>query len=452
MKYCKIFLFVLFSNCLMGQNWSSLNGGCNGQITSIFGDTVNNYLYASGFFSEIGGISTYNIAKWNGVTWDSLNGGITHYVPYKAFEVYDSNLVAIGYNILNNQKFYVCKWNGANWDSIGSNFSNDNEFPIKLKVLNNNLYAFFMFDSINGTYYNSIAKWDGISWQSINFPYRYSGATPVIYCMETYNNKIYVGGAFSDSLGIKRCIASYDGLNWEIVGNGFQGFYTAVGDMKVFKNELYVCGSFTQSDGNISNYIARWNDTTWRDVAGSYTGSSIANINSLFVFENKLYVGGAYNEMGGLPINNIATWDGNNWCGLGVSNNGAGVSEITILNNNLYISTANVWSGDTVNGIAKWTGGNYVDTCGNIVSGINEITNQTNFIIYPNPASSSITIESTNTEVQSIKIVDVLGQEIYYIQTQNNKTEIGVSQLPSGIYIVQLQSKKAVVSKKFVKE
>jgi hypothetical protein len=48
--------------------------------------------------------------------------------------------------------------------------------------------------------------------------------------------------------------------------------------------------------------------------------------------------------------------------------------------------------------------------------------------------------------------MDVLGQEIYYLQTANNKTEVDISHLPSGIYILQVQSESGVVSKKFVKE
>ena len=85
--------------------------------------------------------------------------------------------------------------------------------------------------------------------------------------------------------------------------------------------------------------------------------------------------------------------------------------------------------------------------------GVEELMNEDlGFLIYPNPASSSITIESIKHQVQSIRIMDILGQEIYYLQTTNNKTEIDVSQLTKGIYILQKQSKNGVLSKKFVKE
>ncbi len=96
-----------------------------------------------------------------------------------------------------------------------------------------------------------------------------------------------------------------------------------------------------------------------------------------------------------------------------------------------------------------------VTACDTTWIGINEVVKkEDDFKIYPNPATSTITIESTNTEVQSIKIVDVLGREV--IERTKNEVlsikNIDVSQLPSGMYIIQLQSKNGVVSKKLVKE
>jgi hypothetical protein len=94
-----------------------------------------------------------------------------------------------------------------------------------------------------------------------------------------------------------------------------------------------------------------------------------------------------------------------------------------------------------------------VTACDTTWVGVNEtVKNEDGFKVYPNPASSIISVESSKYQVQSIRIMDVLGREIYYLQTTNNKTEIDVSHLPSGMYILQVQSKSGVVSKKFVKE
>ncbi len=92
--------------------------------------------------------------------------------------------------------------------------------------------------------------------------------------------------------------------------------------------------------------------------------------------------------------------------------------------------------------------------CDTTVSVNEAVKKEDDFKVYPNPATSTITIESTKTEAQSIKIVDVLGREV--IESTKNEVlsikNIDVSQLPSGMYIIQLQSKNGVVSKKFVKE
>jgi len=73
-------------------------------------------------------------------------------------------------------------------------------------------------------------------------------------------------------------------------------------------------------------------------------------------------------------------------------------------------------------------------------------------IVYPNPASSKITIESNNTQNGTLNITTILGQIILTEQYNTSKTQIDVSQLPSGIYILQLQSKNGLSTKKFVKE
>jgi len=61
---------------------------------------------------------------------------------------------------------------------------------------------------------------------------------------------------------------------------------------------------------------------------------------------------------------------------------------------------------------------------------------QANFSIYPNPASSRITVESS--EIGIIKIKNLLGKTIYKARKSNYLTEINTSQFAKGIYILQL--------------
>lgn len=67
------------------------------------------------------------------------------------------------------------------------------------------------------------------------------------------------------------------------------------------------------------------------------------------------------------------------------------------------------------------------------------------FNIYPNPASHSITVDYTTLEstVYTIRIIDLLGKEVQMPvsiskDSGNDKQEINISSLPSGIYICEL--------------
>lgn len=70
--------------------------------------------------------------------------------------------------------------------------------------------------------------------------------------------------------------------------------------------------------------------------------------------------------------------------------------------------------------------------------------------IYPNPASYTITIESPQPAV--IEILNIQGQLIKTLATTGNKTNIDVSALPSGVYVVEVKTEKGVEVKKFIKE
>jgi len=74
-------------------------------------------------------------------------------------------------------------------------------------------------------------------------------------------------------------------------------------------------------------------------------------------------------------------------------------------------------------------------------TGINEITNNNNFTIYPNPSSGSFTIQTNNASIfqnSEIKVYDLPGRLIYSKKLNNNKTEIDLSNQSKGIYFVKL--------------
>ncbi|MFZ0599416.1 MAG: T9SS type A sorting domain-containing protein [Flavobacterium sp.] len=73
------------------------------------------------------------------------------------------------------------------------------------------------------------------------------------------------------------------------------------------------------------------------------------------------------------------------------------------------------------------------------------------YSIYPNPTKDIINIGNFNEEsVNSIKIIDLAGKLI--LKQSNNLEQINLSQIPQGIYIIQIQSEGKIFNQKIVKE
>ena len=90
-------------------------------------------------------------------------------------------------------------------------------------------------------------------------------------------------------------------------------------------------------------------------------------------------------------------------------------------------------------------------TNGGYPVGINNMSLKSRIIkIYPIPASSQITVSTTNKG--SIAILSQNGQELIISQITEPKTQIDITNLPSGVYFVRMTGDSAVQVGKFVKQ
>ena len=375
MKILRLIILIYFfslpltSSC---QNWQGLGGGING-IRCMFTDITNNMLYIGGSYNPSYPLSGF--LGWNGTNWDTLInknpwGNIDPILCVNKFneEIYIGGFV------------YLKKWNGSSWIVIENN---PNGLISNLCVINNELYVGGIFDSICGIAANCIAKWDGNTWTSLNFPLSNS---PSIGSICEYKGELYVGGNFYSSAYPNDTIQNiirFDGYNWKSVGGGLHGGMDEIGSMVIYKNELYVSGSFTKAHGNVGNYIQKWDGENWSDVGGGvmgYGGIGNGQIRQLIVYNDKLYAVGVFQYAGGVPAQYIALWDGAKWCGLGSTFSNI-LNSLGVYNNMLYVGGGfGVIDGLAISHIAKWTGGSYVDTCGN-ATGITEMMVKNNNVV-----------------------------------------------------------------------
>ena len=153
-----------------------------------------------------------------------------------------------------------------------------------------------------------------------------------------------------------------------------------------------------------------------------------------------------YCSYNSLDILNIANGNNINFTGFGAT-----------INPNLVCIQVDDVAWSTTN----WTAPVYIDNtasfslnCPLITGNVSLNTESVNISIYPNPASSTITIhQSTPSPNQQLLITNILGEEIYH-QAINNSTQttIDVSQWSNGVYFYQIRGDKETLLGRFVKQ
>ena len=86
----------------------------------------------------------------------------------------------------------------------------------------------------------------------------------------------------------------------------------------------------------------------------------------------------------------------------------------------------------------------------NSTTDINESYFENMFFIYPNPVTKNLTIEAP--QKSEIKILNIEGQLIKTIANSGIKTNVDISTMPYGVYVVEVRTEKGVGVKKFIKE
>jgi hypothetical protein len=72
------------------------------------------------------------------------------------------------------------------------------------------------------------------------------------------------------------------------------------------------------------------------------------------------------------------------------------------------------------------------------------------FEMYPNPASSFVVIESNQSVILNAEVINNAGQTVKTFKINANETELNISDLPVGNYVVSIQTIDGVAIKKLV--
>ena len=327
-KTLTVFGFILAFGCLLprgqcapgDEHWDYRFGlpGANGAVTSIA--TCGNEVYAGGtLITSFGNVLANNIAKWDGQTWTALGAGISSsaqaVVNRIAFgtngDVYAGGMFTVAGSAAATN---IARWDGVQWWPLGGGVSGGYNPGVNcLAVAGNLVFAGGSFTNAGGHLIKALAQWDGANWSALGGGVDH-GTNTYVGALLVDENNLYAGGNFTNAGGQAISgIAKWDGTNWSALGSGLTGSSLTVTGIRKFGTSLVVCGSFTNAGGVAATNIAQWNGTSWSALGNSVT----AAITTMAADDNNIYIGGHFSNAGGVTVTNVARWDGTNWYSMG---------------------------------------------------------------------------------------------------------------------------------------
>ncbi len=300
--------------------------------------------------------------------------------------------------------------NGSNWSNMINPVPFTGDDPYRIYFDGNTLYA-----SEDDKIYSTSNL--GLNWNNMSLP-------------STVNNSVvdfvvFHSIPFALAYGSNQVIA-YINNSWVLKNVGLSG---------ATPQKLMFCDSaiFVFS-GNTNNYVSFDDGNNW-----SYAGSGLVSgiyINDFAFKGNKLFI--ATNK-GVFGTDNY----GQNWYSVNGGLINLDVSSLKIFRDTLYAGT---------NGSSVWK----LDINSLNLSTLSIENTLSKIKIYPNPTTNYINIESrafTNQNI-NIVIVNTLGQEVYRAELKSFSgfEKIDFKEMPSGVYILRIETDKEFAISKFIKK
>ncbi len=358
-----------------GGVWSALGTGLKappGSFVGAPGSTpvdgiafLGTDLYATGTFTNAGGLTATRVAKWDGVSWSSL--GVLNGTGVRAISNAGSIYLCGGFSLAsNNIANHIARWDGAGWNGVTAKPANGTStFVQGLSMGSDGLYMGGLFTAVGATNASCVARFDGTNWNplgdGITAPIPNSALT--VLAVKAVNTQVYAGGRFSAAGGVLSTnIAFWDGFNWNAMGSGVDSSVAAI---ESSGSDIYVGGGFTNAYffpgfGLTVNGIARWDGSSWWNLGNGVSGGGV---NAICASGGNIYAGGSFTNADGNPANRIAVWNGSSWSSLGTgTQNGVSstVDAIAVDGTDVYVGGIFTNAGTTVvHGIAKWNGGTW---------------------------------------------------------------------------------------------
>lgn len=229
-------------------------------------------------------------------------------------------------------------------------------------------------------------------------------------------------------------VASAPQANDPANGSGFVRIYKYNGTTNTYVFNASVTGE-SNSD-RFGTSVALSDDGKFLGIGAPFNDSSGTSSGKAYLYENTS--GNTWSAVSGIFNNSNTTADlaGSS---VSLSDNGA-LFSIGAFN------AANPINSNSNTGIVRV----FVDSS---LLNVKDTEFDTTLVVYPNPVIDYLAISSTdNIRMTSIKLYDVTGRIVYQKTNSSTETRINLSNLKTGMYMLELNSDKKTVIRKIIKQ
>jgi photosystem II stability/assembly factor-like uncharacterized protein len=387
-----------------GENWTSVNvclprEGLNSLYSS------GNILYA------VAGNGIFNTTD-NGLTWKAVSPVLPNYAPEKAITINGGNI----YAGTQGQGVFVSADHGSTWVAINNGLTN-----LKVTSLfSNGIYIFA------GTYDGGIFRTEngGVTWKPVNNGFGALTETEAFCANGPY---IFV----ATRAGLYR--TSDNGENWSLANEGI--YNHTILSLAADGTRTYTGTAYGSALANGGFYLSNDYGTQWIEKNSGMPKESFyySNVYSLHADGKNIFAGtidGVY-----FSNNQGEYWNSANTPGLEDTD----VNSLEACGTDLFaaISYKGLWK----RAIAQ-------------ITGVNEARSDGKVMLYPNPANSELILDMkylSSNEISWVSIYNTYGQLAMQKGITRQTTVLDISALPTGFYVMKIQTGDNCFSQTFVK-
>lgn len=445
------FLLIIQGSALYGQGWQQIGtryfstGTGYHEDIDLWADNGVPYIV----YTDIDNNQNIKVEKFDGNNWVAVGQASLPVgtVRYPRITI-DSGTIYISFQDYDyNEGVSVMTFDGQSWSYLGQRgFCNGICRFTSIAVYNGEPYV--VFEDNSYSFEATVMKYNGSNWVYVGNPGFSAGYSKgqAYLSYITFDDSIpYVSflnaGPFIPPVLINNEIGvmKYDGNNWVGVGNStFSVGVVPFGPIDIYNGEPYL--AYNDSLSDYKAVVRKFDGANWVPVGPVEFSAGTASFPQIVLHNGVPYV--CYIDLGNSSKATVMYYNGASWIPLGGS---AGFTQGAIANPIMRLDGGTIFITyiDSLSSTGPLSAMSY-----DIATSLETIEKASNsFTIGPNPVSNLLNISTTNN-IQNLAVLGMNGQVIKRFSASK---QINVSDLPQGVYVLEVKTEIGWGYKQFVK-